>query len=342
MTRFRSALALVVASLLLLAACGGTSGGAGGAAATVNGRDIADADFRDQLRMFSENPEVAQTVIGVLVSADGSAPEGRVDSAFAASVLELEILLSLLDAEVDERGLEITDADLEETRTDLEQQNPQVFAQLSDLPEDYVDGFIEWNTQARVLQESLASEVEVEEVTDDDVRAYYDENAATYQEVCASHVLLETEEEAQAVLDELEGGADFATVASERSTDPSAADNGGDLGCASPAQYVAPFAEAISEGPIGELLGPVETDFGFHVILVSSREATPFEDVSADIRAQLEAEAAAGQSGALGAWLQEAVADAEITVNSRYGEWDAANARVVPPEAPEGAATVAF
>src|SRR5690606_34185574 len=110
------------------------------------------------------------------------------------------------------------------------------------------------------------------EVTDEEVRASYEENLAFFEEqVCASHVLLETEAEAQDVLAELEAGADLASVAGERSTDPSAAQNGGDLGCTSPSSYVAPFAEAVATGEIGELLGPVETDFGFHVILVSSR-----------------------------------------------------------------------
>lgn len=341
MTRFRTALALLFAPLLLLAACSDSAGG-GGAAATVNERDISDDDFRELLGMLADNPEFAQGLTGVAVHADGSTPEGRVDAAFAAAVLEFEILLDIVDAEFTDRGLEVTEEAREAARTQF---SPELTAYLEALPEDYVESFETWNAQVQLLQADMASEIEVEEVTDEDVQAYYDENLATYEnQVCASHVLVETEEEAQAVLDELNGGGDLATIAAEQSIDTGSGANGGDLGCASPDQYVEPFAAAVTDGAIGEYLGPVQTDFGYHVILVRSRGTTPFEDVEADIRAQLEGEAASAQGAAFGTWLQEVVSEAEVTVNSRYGTWNAEEGRVVPPEAPAdgSAATVTF
>lgn len=331
MTRLRTTVLLLLVSVLALSACSDVTGGA---AATVDGRDIDDGDFRARLEQLAEQPEAAARLIGVPVHADGQAVEGRVDAAFAASVLELEILLDLIDAEADARGVEVTDADLDETRGRLD---PALAAELEALPEDLAIWFLTWNTQAGLLQEQLASEVEVAEVTDEDVQAYYDENTAAFEGVvCASHVLVETEDEAQQVLADLDGGAELAEVASERSIDPSAATNGGDLGCSDPSRFVEPFAEAISDGEIGEYLGPVETDFGFHVILVRSRGTAPFEEVEADIRAQLEAESQSASGNALGTFLQEAVSGADVSVNSRYGTWNAESGQVTPPEGPAG------
>lgn len=318
----------------MLSACGSDSSGGGAAAATVNGVDLSNSEFVDTLRMLNENAEFAQGLYQVPPQADGEAVDDRVDATFAAAVLELDVLLELINQEFDSRDLEVT----QEDRDAVEAEFPaDLVAYLDELPDEFVDWYTEWNAQLKVLQADIAAAIEVPEVTDEAVRAYYDENIAQYEDqTCAQHILLETEEEAEQVLVELEEGGDFATIATDRSTDPSAANNGGDLGCASPDQYVEPFAEAITNGEIGEFLGPVATDFGYHVILVTSRGTTPFEDVEDDIRAQLEQEAAGAPAAAFNELFEQLIADADITVSSRYGTWDSEAGRVVPPEAPEG------
>lgn len=337
MTRFRAILVVLLAPVLLLAACSDT---VGSPAATVNGREISDADFRDLLGVLADNPEYAQALTNVPTSAAGEPAEGRVDSAFAAAALEFEILLTLVDDEATERGIEVTAEDLETTRGTFSE---ELQGFLDELPEDYVESFARWNTQVRLLQEEIGSEVEVEEVTDEQVQAFYDENPAAFETVCARHVLVETEAEANDVLADLEAGGDFAAIAGEVSIDPGSGAQGGDLGCGSAEQYVAPFAEAVSTGEIGEYLGPVQTDFGFHVILVESRDTTPFDEVSEQIRAQLEATGQQAQGAAFSEWLETTISEADISVGSRYGSWDAETGRVVPPEPPaSGAATVSF
>lgn len=87
------------------------------------------------------------------------------------------------------------------------------------------------------------------------------------------HILLETEEEANEVLALLQEGADFAELARTRSLDLAARGNGGDLGFFTRQDMVAPFADAAFAAEIGEIVGPVETDFGFHVIEVLEQEA---------------------------------------------------------------------
>lgn len=83
----------------------------------------------------------------------------------------------------------------------------------------------------------------------------------------ARHILVETQGSAQAIIGELDGGADFATLATERSTGPSGP-NGGDLGWFAPDQMVKPFSDAVIALDDGAYTkAPVQTDFGWHVIL---------------------------------------------------------------------------
>ena len=111
---------------------------------------------------------------------------------------------------------------------------------------------------------------------------------ATPEQVCARHILQDTVEEAQDTLVDLEAGADFETLAIDRSTGPSGP-RGGDLGCFTRGRMVPPFEEAAFAAEVGTPVGPVETRFGFHTILVYRREGgevPPFEAV----RDQLEQE----------------------------------------------------
>lgn len=334
MTRLRNLVLIPLLALVLIASACGDDGVGSSPAATVNGVEISDSDFVDTLTLLNENPDFAVGLTQVPVHADGEQVDDRVDASFAAAVLELEIILELIDQEAERRGIEVTQEDSDETSAEF---GAELQAFLDELPEDYADNFVRWNTQLRLIRDDLEAEIGEIEVTDEDVQAFYDENIEQFEnQACVEHVLLETSEEADEVLAELEAGGDFATIAAEQSTDPSAATNGGDLGCSSPDQYVEEFAAAVDEGEIGAFLGPVETQFGFHVIRVTSRGTTPFEDAQDQIRAQLEQQALNGPAEAFGVLLDELIADADVTVSSVYGSWDDENGRVTPPEAPEG------
>ena len=333
MTRLRSliaaALALVVVTALL-ASC--SSSPTAAAAVTVNGTVLADSDFRDELELLAEHPEFAQGVFGV--SPDTDSPSA-VGTDFAAEVLTLRVLVMLIEAEFEARGLTLTDEDLEAADETF---MGELQTLLAELPEDYRNGFRDWNAKLISLRTALADEVadRPDEVTDDDVRTFYDDFTGVFatEEVCARHILLDTEADADAVVAELADDADFAELATERSTDPSAQGNAGDLGCVGRGQYVPEFEAAVWDGPIGEVQGPIQTDFGFHVILVDSRGAPGFESVEADIRAFLESPASRDGQQLLNLWLQQAIADADVQVNSRYGEWDATAQSITPPAGP--------
>jgi foldase protein PrsA len=107
-----------------------------------------------------------------------------------------------------------------------------------------------------------------------EAKKYYDANKAlfTNEQVKASHILVATKAEAEAILKELKGGADFATIAKAKSIDTQSGALGGDLGYFSKDQMVVPFAEAAFSTPIGELSAIVESEFGFHIIKVIDKK----------------------------------------------------------------------
>jgi len=86
----------------------------------------------------------------------------------------------------------------------------------------------------------------------------------------ARHILVDAEAKCQSLIDEIKGGADFADVAKANSSCPSARD-GGNLGTFGKGQMVPEFEKACFEGAVGEVQGPIKTQFGFHAVEVTER-----------------------------------------------------------------------
>ncbi|NJO38685.1 MAG: hypothetical protein HC871_15110, partial [Rhizobiales bacterium] len=110
-----------------------------------------------------------------------------------------------------------------------------------------------------------------------------------YEEVRARHILLASEDDAKAVIAELEGGADFSELAKEKSTGPSGP-QGGDLGYFKKGQMVPEFGDAAFAMDVGSTsAAPVKTQFGFHVIKVEDkRKVEPsFEETEPQIRQEV-------------------------------------------------------
>lgn len=86
----------------------------------------------------------------------------------------------------------------------------------------------------------------------------------------ARHILVETKDECEEIKKEIEGGADFAEMAKKHSKCPSGAD-GGNLGEFSPGQMVEAFDKVVFGEEVGKVHGPIETEFGFHLVEITSR-----------------------------------------------------------------------
>ena len=90
----------------------------------------------------------------------------------------------------------------------------------------------------------------------------------------ASHILVEQEAKAKELMAQLQAGGDFAALAKANSKDSGSGQNGGDLGEAPTANYVPEFRKAVETAPLNQLVGPVKTQFGYHIIKVATRTAT--------------------------------------------------------------------
>ncbi|UJW83953.1 foldase protein PrsA [Devosia sp. SL43] len=147
--------------------------------------------------------------------------------------------------------------------------------------------------EEQALRRTYFNDLITNTVTEAAVRAEYDKFVADFvpaDEIRASHILVATEEEAKAIKAELDGGADFATLAKEKSIDPGAA-NGGDLGFFGKGMMVAPFeAAAYALTDIGQVSEPVQSQFGWHVIRLEEKRqsaAPAFEQVAGELQQKL-------------------------------------------------------
>lgn len=147
--------------------------------------------------------------------------------------------------------------------------------------------------------------------SEDKIQAAYDakyKDAAPSIEYHASHILVDSEEKAKALLVEIQSGKPFADVAKANSTDGSAA-GGGDLGWFGLGAMVKPFEDAVVAAKVGEVTGPVKSDFGWHLILVTetrNAEAPPLDQVRDELAGEL-------QKAAIDAFLKSVTDAAEIT-----------------------------
>ena len=162
---------------------------------------------------------------------------------------------------------------------------------LADVADDEMTARMELglaNERRAFLAAMLLDQIGMADLPEEEVQAEYDAqygSAGAVTEYNASHILVETEEEAQALIAELGEGADFAELAQERSIGPSGP-NGGQLGWFTAGMMVPTFEEAVFALSVGEVSAPVETQFGWHVILLNDtrdQEPPALEEVRAEL-----------------------------------------------------------
>src|SRR5215210_5396717 len=158
------------------------------------------------------------------------------------------------------------------------------------------------------VQEKVAGNAEP---TDEEIEKFYEQNKeaqfTTPEQRCVRHILFtkDQKQKAEDVKQQLEDGADFAKLAKEDSQDPGSAEKGGDLGCLGKGDTVPPFEEAAFGSKEAEIVGPVKTQFGYHLLEVTDakpKQTRSLSEVEPQIRSQL---AAQKQSEAFSKWLDE-------------------------------------
>ena len=301
---------LIVALALLLSACGS---GAGEVAASVNGTDFTVGDvnalvFDDSQTMSKD--EFAQ-FLGFLI---------QWDIVVAAAEEDLEI--SFTDDEIEEAGQQIYETNAEEGTTFEE------FLEANGVSREFVDKVAQLQLVETALGEALIEDIEPPSA--EDIEAQRESAYDNLTEVCVSHILVETEAEANDVFDRLDAGESFADLAIELSTDPTSGPEGGDLGCSAPTLYVPEFMDATLAAELDVPFGPVETEFGFHTILVTERTLPTDDELPTD-EELIEGTKAAELPAVLSNWIGGYLDSADVNVNEKYGTWQTNPAGVVPP-----------
>ncbi|MDF1596782.1 MAG: peptidylprolyl isomerase [Acidimicrobiia bacterium] len=300
-------LLLVLALAVVASACSG-----GSVVATVNGVEIHSGD------------------VEALIAGDlSTVPQDL----YAQLIYTLIVHEVVVKAAEDEFGVTVDQAQLDEQIAAL---TSQIELSGGTLEEAAAQQGLSLDAVPLIIQEDLTEQAVGDALTasepdpsEEDVLAAYNSALQSLTEVCAGHILVATEEEAQGALDRIAAGEAFEAVATELSTDTVSGEAGGDLGCAAASTYVPEFAIAAIEAELGVPTAPVQSEFGYHVILVRERTETSLEEVRGDIVASLREGA---KNTLLSDWMLVVIGGADVTVAEEYGTWELEPfPTVVPP-----------
>jgi len=244
-----------------LAACaGGTSGGN---VAAVNGQPITRADFDRKL----ESSPAAKQILNQLVQQ------------------------SLIDQYARDKKIDVSQAEIDkkeaETRAKFPPGQFEQIVKNQGLTEQDVQQILR---QQLILEKAVGPQVHV---TDADVKAYFDKNHATFDkpaQVKARHILVADQKTANEVLAKLKAGGSWDALAKQYSTDPASKDKGGELGYFGKGQMVPQFQDAAFNAKVGQIVGPIKSPFGYHIIQVEDKKPATkatLASVSDQIRQQL-------------------------------------------------------
>lgn len=301
MKRFLGVLACVV--VLAVVAVGLTSDGP--SAYSVGNATVSQRSVDEELSALADND-----ALGVAIRQSGgtslAAVPGSVTSATSAGWVGLRVALTAAGQAVESRALDVTRDDHDRGKQLAAQSagGKQIF---STLPDWFRTRLVSrWTDVAVLEREVIANPTPVLQ--------------AAIAALCpsgrhVSHILVDTAAQATAIKQAIDRGGDFAEIAAASSKDGSAPD-GGRLGCLDGQSFVEPFATVAATQPIGVASDPVQTEFGFHVILVTDQpSASEVEQVALDeILGRVRAK--------------------KVDLDPRYGTWDRHNGQVVPPVVP--------
>ena len=240
----RTAAALGAAALCVsLVAC--NNGGGGGNVATVNGQAISRADFDHKLE----------------------------SAAAAKQTLNQMVQQALVDQYARDKKIDVSQDDINKREDEIRKRYPP--GQFDQMVKQ--QGLTEQDVQqilrsSLVLEKAVGPQVHVSEA---DIKAYFDKNHAQFdkpEQVKARHILVADPNTAKQVLAKLKSGGSWDQLAKQYSTDPSSKDKGGDLGYFGRGQMVPQFQDAAFNAKVGQIVGPVKSPFGYHIIQVTDKK----------------------------------------------------------------------
>ncbi|MFP4687826.1 MAG: peptidylprolyl isomerase [bacterium] len=289
---FTTLLFLVTLFTVTVGCSGNAIGDDGEPVVTVDDEVVTEAEISEQIDQAIQQQKQMMEMQGQSVEAE---QEDMLRQQVRQQVIEQATNRLVLLQTARDKNLEVSDAEVDdflaERMPDAEQQRAALL-ELGETVEEGRDSLKEM----LLIQKLMEEEIGEIEISDQEARQHFDDNKEQYvqeEQVKARHILIGTEETSESdaeaqinqLKDEITDADDFIAMAEEHSDCPSS-ERGGDLGYFSRGQMVPEFEEVAFDAEDGEIVGPVQTQFGVHLILVEDHreaEQQQFEDVKEEI-----------------------------------------------------------
>lgn len=310
MNRIRSLLVPLLAGALLLPGCRALFETA---AAVVNGQKIDQDRVQRQLRFILTDPRLAQQLPG------GPAGQRR---ELARQFLTFLVHQELLTEYAQEHRIPVRSDEIDQRlQTEFIGVEGQAAfrARLDEAGATVAD--VRHLIGQQILRQRVIEAVAQEQLSDDRLMKEYESRLPELTTVEVSHILVNDGDQAADLARRASPG-NFARLARRYSKDPSSAPAGGDLGLRRAADLVDAVARAAIEAEVGSIVGPVESEFGFHLIWLRGRDTPPFDSIRPQLIEEL-------QGQVFAEWLLDRLRESEIRVNPAYGHFDPATGEVV-------------
>lgn len=253
--------------------------------AKISGEEIIKEEFNEMFNIFKTQYEQQ---FGTEVW-DQEVEGRRFGDVAREKLLDMLIDEKLQMKRAAELGIVITDdevnAEIENARKYFDSEEKfNEFLKGQGIDLEYFKESVKKDLTLNKLIEKLTENIEV---TEEELKNYYDSHQDEFASVKASHILLDTKEEAEKMLAKVKAGENFAELAKQHSKDPSAKENSGDLDYFRHGDMVEPFEKAAFALKPGEISEIVQTDFGFHIIKVEDSKLDKLEDVKEQLKGNM-------------------------------------------------------
>jgi parvulin-like peptidyl-prolyl isomerase len=285
---------------------------------------VANVDSQARKVVTFEGGDVTQGELEEFAEQSGVPKDDPQYQATVQQIMPQLVSIEIAKAYAQEHNITVSDKEVDQELAKLKEQvgdqarssgqdvsNQEAYEQAlkqNNITEEQLREDIRENLPVQEVQERVTGEAEP---SDEEIQNYYEKNKeaqfTTPEQRCVRHILFnkDQKEKAEDVKQQLENGGDFAKLAKENSQDPGSAAQGGDLGCLGKGETVPEFEQAAFGAERGEIVGPVQTEFGYHILQVTdvkSEQTRSLQEVESQIRAQLASEK---QSEAFTKWIEE-------------------------------------
>jgi peptidyl-prolyl cis-trans isomerase C len=285
---------------------------------------VANVDSQARKVVTFEGGDVTQGELDEFAEQSGVPKEDPQYQATVQQIMPQLVSIEIAKAYAQEHDITVSDKEVDQELAKLKEQvgdqarsagqdvsNQEAYEQAlkqNNITEEQLREDIRENLPVQEVQERVTGEAEP---SDEEIQNYYEKNKeaqfTTPEQRCVRHILFnkDQKEKAEDIKKQLENGGDFAKLAKENSQDPGSAAQGGDLGCLGKGETVPEFEQAAFGAERGEIVGPVQTEFGYHILQVTDvkpEQTRSLQEVESQIRAQLASEK---QSEAFNKWIEE-------------------------------------